>query len=127
MGRRLLTGLVLMVISIAAPAATNSPWSVRVWQSEDGLPNNTVTSLAQTADGFLWITSSGQFARFDGTKFELFTPGGLVPGSRQNPRALLQTRDGSLWLGTTHGPVIRTKAGEAQVFTNNLPDMIAQE
>lgn len=48
---------------------------IRVWNSEDGLPQNSVNCLAQTPDGYLWIgTRSGGLARFDGTRFVIFNP-----------------------------------------------------
>ena len=43
-----------------------------VWRMEDGLPQSTVTSLAQTPDGYLWIGTEGGLARFDGTRFVVF-------------------------------------------------------
>src|SRR5947209_16794713 len=39
----------LPLFAAAAPVeSTHSPWSVRVWQSDDGLPNNQVQGLTQT-------------------------------------------------------------------------------
>jgi hypothetical protein len=40
---------------------------VRVWQTEDGLPENLVTSAVQTRDGYLWFgTNSGYTAKIEG-------------------------------------------------------------
>jgi len=37
-----------------------------VWQTDNGLPQNWVSSIAQTPDGYLWIgTRYGGLARFD--------------------------------------------------------------
>jgi signal transduction histidine kinase/ligand-binding sensor domain-containing protein len=47
-------------------------WEARRWTVEDGLPQNTVTSLAQTPDGYLWIGTFGGLVRFDGSRFEVF-------------------------------------------------------
>jgi PAS domain S-box-containing protein len=44
----------------------------RVWTTEHGLPTNSVTSILQTPDGFLWVGTFGGLARFDGTRFEVF-------------------------------------------------------
>ena len=110
-----------------AAGATDVTWSVRRWQSDDGLPNNSITGMAQTSDGYLWIASPGPLARFDGDRFEHFTPSRLVAGYHQNARALLAARDGSLWLSMAHGPVFRVKPDNTtEVYTNNLPDMIVQ-
>lgn len=43
---------------------------VDVWSADQGLPNSSVTSLAQTPDGYLWVgTHKGGLVRFDGTNF----------------------------------------------------------
>ena len=48
---------------------------VHVWQTDTGLPQNWVSSLAQTPDGYLWIgTRYGGLARFDGVHFLTFSP-----------------------------------------------------
>jgi signal transduction histidine kinase/ligand-binding sensor domain-containing protein len=53
----------------------SADYLIQVWNSEDGLPQNSVNCLAQTPDGYLWIgTRSGGLARFDGTRFVIFNP-----------------------------------------------------
>src|SRR5436190_1695672 len=74
----LLSGLAFLVIFAPLPAVeaaeTNQPpalsaeWIVRTWDTSDGLPQNTVSALAQTSDGFLWVGTSGGLARFDGLR-----------------------------------------------------------
>ena len=45
---------------LAASATRNNPdYLLTLWQSEDGLPQNYVISLAQTRDGYLWIGTCG--------------------------------------------------------------------
>ena len=36
-----------------------NPWLIRTWQTDDGLPDNNVTGLAQTMDGHLWVVQRG--------------------------------------------------------------------
>ena len=62
--------LVLILIWAATAAACGSAWFSRPWQSNDGLPNDTITGLAQTQDGYLWIATPVGLARFDGVRFE---------------------------------------------------------
>jgi signal transduction histidine kinase/ligand-binding sensor domain-containing protein len=58
--------------TVAHPSAD---YLIQAWNSEDGLPQNSVNCLAQTPDGYLWIgTRSGGLARFDGTRFVIFNP-----------------------------------------------------
>ena len=72
--------LALMAFSFLCTAFSQSfPYSRRVWQSADGLPEDFAQSLAQTPDGYLWIGTSGGLVRFDGVRFTVFnksnTPG----------------------------------------------------
>ena len=71
------------------------------WNEASGL-SGVVYSLAQTADGFLWIGTSTGLYRFDGLKFEPFLE---LAGDHpvREVRALLATRDGGLWIGYRNG------------------------
>src|ERR1041385_1566339 len=57
--------------SSAAPAsphfAVDPPWT-----TEKGLPENSVFSLLQTRDGYLWVGTGYGLARFDGIHFKTF-------------------------------------------------------
>jgi ligand-binding sensor domain-containing protein len=83
------------------------------WTAKDGAPAGTITAIAQTPDGYLWLgtTSEGLF-RFDGVRFtresgfdEMFGTG----GNRVN--ALLTDAEGTLWVGMQRG-VARLSNGE---------------
>ena len=55
------------------PAKAITQYVQSAWNSEDGLPQNSVHAVAQTADGFLWMGTEEGLARFDGVKFTVFT------------------------------------------------------
>ena len=42
------------------------------WRQSQGLPQNSVYSLAQTSDGYIWVGTKGGVARFDGVRFTTF-------------------------------------------------------
>lgn len=44
----------------------------RTWTSDDGLPSNSVTAIAQDKQGYLWFATSAGLARFDGTRFTVY-------------------------------------------------------
>jgi diguanylate cyclase (GGDEF)-like protein len=72
--------------------------------TRDGLPNASVSGIAEDAQGFLWFGTQGGLARYDGYSFKLF---GHVPfDSASLPHDLVQTLylDGDLlWAGTYGG------------------------
>src|SRR5215211_64977 len=47
-------------------------YHVSHWTAEDGLPQNRVTALAQTPDGYVWVGTWTGLARFDGERFTVF-------------------------------------------------------
>lgn len=123
---RWLPGLIALFTSGVGVAGGNDAYSVHVWQSDDGLPHNTVTGIAQTPDGFLWITTPVRMARFDGVRFESFTFRSVGAQPRQAVTTLLADRAGGLCLGLSPGALIRLEAGKAECVTNGLPDLYAQ-
>jgi ligand-binding sensor domain-containing protein len=91
------------------------PFTFRVWQREQGLPQNFVRALAQTKDGYLWVGSDAGVSRFDGARFKPF---GLPEGFQAGPvQALLGDRQGPLWIGSVGGGLGRWENGRFTVFT----------
>ena len=56
----------------ATQRALPDGYTRRVWQTQDGLPENTVQAFAQTPDNYLWIGTSGGLVRFDGAGFVVY-------------------------------------------------------
>ncbi|UWZ85738.1 sensor histidine kinase [Occallatibacter riparius] len=86
------------------------------WAMENGLPQNTVQALAQTANGYLWLGTEVGLVRFDGVGFVLFDEHSkpALPGS--DVQCLLAAKDGALWVGTSSG-LARLKDGAVTVLT----------
>src|SRR4051794_7941959 len=97
-GRLWLLAILALLPATAALAATNSAWYTRVWQSEDGLPNDSVTALVQTPDGYLCMATPSGLARFDGNEFEEFPRQNFAPGKSLRITVAVRGQDGSLWL-----------------------------
>lgn len=117
----------MLLCPLAAPAAsTNSAWSVHAWQVDEGLPNNTITSMAQTPDGFLWVANASKLARFDGVQFESFSPRAFGVNSSEGVHVLLRSREGGLWLAMQHGALVYVHSGSARVFAEGLPALQPQ-
>jgi ligand-binding sensor domain-containing protein len=93
------------VVSPALAENENS-FFARTWLAEDGLPDNRVVGLAQTADGYLWVATQGGAVRFDGVRFQrvsLASSPNLIAGTM---RALMLDRAGRIWLAKDEGGVV---------------------
>jgi diguanylate cyclase (GGDEF)-like protein len=73
------------------------------WNSEAGLPENSVQAIAQTTDGFLWMGTQEGLTRFDGAHFVTYTRHTVRGLASDFIQALAADPDGSLWIGTNSG------------------------
>ena len=82
-----------------------------VWQTEQGLPNNSVSAMVQDRDGYLWLATNAGLARFDGVRFRIFG-GEDFPSLRSSRfQSLYAGLSGELWIGTRNGGLIRLHDG----------------
>ena len=99
--------LILTALSGAPPSWAGEPFLQRSWLSEDGLPGNFVRSVVQAPDRFLWVATAEGVVRFDGVRFTV--PGGPVDQeiTRLRPKTLFPLPDGSVWIATEAGGLVR--------------------
>ena len=104
--------LLLPVLLVARPSAAVAPdralsqVQIDVWRVEDGLPQNTVTSIVRTRRGHLWFGTSDGLVRFDGDRFKVFdgrTTPVLAVGATV---ALMEDSRGRLWIGRNENVVL---------------------
>jgi ligand-binding sensor domain-containing protein/signal transduction histidine kinase len=90
---------------------------VDTWQAEDGLPQNSVTALTQTRDGYLWVGTQDGLARFDGVRFVVFHALN-TPAIRNNRIVqVFEDRLAALWVGTEEAGLVRLEHGQFTAFT----------
>lgn len=107
---KLLLYLVLAApsLSVSAHDQSNldaSDWTVRTWTIRDGLPQNTVSHILQTRDGYLWIGTKSGLARFDGVHFRNYGLADGLPAVQITD--LAEDASGRLWVATLDGGVCR--------------------
>jgi ligand-binding sensor domain-containing protein len=105
----------LLILVSAAQSAELSQYHSRNWQTDSGLPKNTVQAVVQTRDGYLWVGTQNGLARFDGVRFTVFNRGNVPEMRNSNILGMREARDGSLWIATGSGGVLRLKNG---IFTH---------
>lgn len=118
---RLWLRLIVVVLSLAGVAGgattETARYNVRSWQTDEGLPQNSVHALAQTPDGYLWVGTHEGLARFDGVRFTVLdTP--AAPYLKQSGIVALCTgADGSLWIASENNGLTRLRQGVFTQFT----------
>jgi signal transduction histidine kinase/ligand-binding sensor domain-containing protein len=78
-------------------------YSFDQWQTENGLPYNSVTSIVQARDGYLWLGTYNGLARFDGVKFTVFNTSNTPELTSNRITSLFEDADGTLWIGDETG------------------------
>ena len=105
-------GLSCLLVAVSGQGAN---YLTRVWQTEQGLPQNTVTAIEQTPDGYLWVGTQQGLARFDGVRFVVFNSANVPAFKSDRISALLVDPEDGLWIGTEGGGVVLCRAG---IFQN---------
>jgi len=117
-----------LIPSLQGVAQTQAPggfviggdaYSTRVWDTDDGLPSNTVSALAQTPDGYLWIGAAGGLLRFDGNRLVRIDVGRADAGSASFSDLVVDA-SGALWgvlyyAKTGHYELVRRVGGAWEV------------
>lgn len=101
-------------------AAADSPFSVDVWNTEDGLPQSSVIAMTQTRDGYLWLGTLNGLVRFDGKSLTPFNINN-APGLPDNVVVFLfEDSQTNLWAVTQNAELCRIREGALRdVFSVN--------
>lgn len=92
----------------------------RHFTTADGLPNQTVLALEQTADGFIYAGTDGGLARYDGVRWETVP----LPAPRPTVWALLADGDGLL-VGTQDEGLFRLDSPAEKATHILAPGLVA--
>ena len=103
-----------VAFSAVAAGADEPNYFTRVWQVEKGLPQNKVTAVLQTHDGYLWVGTYSGLARFDGMRFTVFDHKNTPSMGSSRVTSLFEAGDSTLWLGCENGEVATIKDGTFQ-------------
>lgn len=91
----------------------------RIWKTEHGLPQNSVRSIVQTRNGYLWLGTEEGLVRFDGIQFTVYDKNNTSAFKSNLIQKLLEDKAGNLWIATGSGGLIKYSDGEFTVLTTN--------
>ena len=121
---RPLIALFLLTSSLLRAGDEHSDWFYRAWQTEDGLPDNSISGIVQSPDGYLWIGTNAGLIRFNGHEFSALALRDIPNLPSRQVRTLSMDRQGGLWLGMERGPVIGIQPDSFRIIGHpeGLPD-----
>lgn len=103
--------LVCVLMLCATPSwASITDYVVKQWNIKDGLPSQSLKSVVQDQQGYMWLGTQFGLSRFDGTTFTNYNTQNspFLPSNGVNK--LLVDSSGLLWVGTKSGLVVITPA-----------------
>ncbi len=99
------------------PAKTLTQYNHDIWTRDEGLPSNSILTLHQAADGYIWFGTFDGLVRFGGIDFTVFSKA-FTEGVKNNGMWCIAETSGNghsvLWIGTNGGGLLRYTNG---VFT----------
>jgi streptogramin lyase len=114
-----LCGLSLVLEAIPAGALDThtalAQYGYQSWQTDTGLPQNTVHAIVQGRDGYLWVATEGGLVRFDGVEFRAYTRANTQGLPSDLIDDLMEDREDGLWISTSGG-LARMRAGIVEAF-----------
>ncbi len=111
-------GMISVCYSLPAQAKlTESPshlseYFVDTWTTNDGLPHNSINSIAQTQDGYLWFASWEGAARYNGQDFTSFLRSDKTGMSDSGTKVLKRDRFNKLWVAGSRGSLTYLQLGQ---------------
>ena len=109
-GKAFLPILVILLHCIPCTATDKDAWmsNIEILQPSPSLspfPNNEITTLFKSRNGYVWIGTEHGLYRYDGYQFKTYKNTITTPRlfTSNHIKNITEDGDGNLWIGTTHG------------------------
>ena len=99
------------------PTKRISQYVIDAWNADTGLPQNSVTSILQSSDGYLWLGTEEGLVRFDGVQFTVFDKSNTSAFLADGITTLTESNKESLWIGTRGGGLLKYENGSFHSFS----------
>ena len=93
---------------------------VKQWNSDNGLPQNSVNDIVQTKDGYLWLATNDGLVRFDGTQFTVYNQSNTNVLKSNRITSLSVDSNGNLWIGAENGQILKYEHYKFKDLTEKL-------
>jgi methyl-accepting chemotaxis protein/ligand-binding sensor domain-containing protein len=103
------------------PAQRLTQYNRDTWSRDEGLPSNSVLSLLQTSDGYVWFGTFDGLVRFSGVQFSVFSRANTSGIKNNGMWSIVEAKNPSdgaqiLWIATNGGGLLRYSHGKFTSF-----------
>ncbi|HKX28141.1 MAG TPA: response regulator [Blastocatellia bacterium] len=116
-------GAVICVAILARQVvwALDPQWAITqyghdVWLRQNGLPADAINYVYPSPTGYVWLATSVGLVRFDGVRFKVIDISTGRDRVKESVTTVLETGDGTLWVGTENNGLRLIKGGKIQQF-----------
>lgn len=88
------------------PITPNEKYVVKNWNSNSGLPQNSINRIIQDKNGYIWLSTYGGLVRFDGFNFKTYTASEYPVLQSDRINALFIDSKNHLWISNELGKLI---------------------
>jgi signal transduction histidine kinase/ligand-binding sensor domain-containing protein len=113
---RILLAVSTLVLFLFSAASADAEYQVDSWTTENGLPQNAVSNVCQTEQGYLWLATLDGLVRFDGVRFVVFDRSN-TPGISGNRFTSIYCTDDGFWAPSETSGVTRYHRGKFTTYT----------
>lgn len=103
---RLLSVFLLLLLPLASVGQQRLIF--KTYSVEEGLISNTIWSIGQDGQGYMWFGTRNGLSRFDGYEFKTYQYSNVVPHSLGNNfvHSIFTVDQNTMWIGTSRGVYI---------------------
>ncbi len=107
-----LVGVITAAFAAYAGTPLASQYMSTTWDTTDGLPEETIYSVAQTPDGYLWLANANGLVRYDGAGFRVYQPRQDLGGNvKQEITRMGPGLDNTVWVYSKAYGLVRFRDG----------------
>jgi len=101
----------------AAVAQESIPdYAIKAWRIEEGLPVNSIKTIHQDRDGYLWLGTEAGLIRFNGLHFRIWNQWNTPGWKSSHILSIRQDSKGIFWIGSGGDGLYRWQQGKWSFF-----------
>jgi signal transduction histidine kinase/ligand-binding sensor domain-containing protein len=104
-----------VLFTLGVCRAAEAQYRFDLYDTSKGMPQNSVTGLVLSHDGYLWLTTNDGLARFDGARFTVFNKSTNPEFSTNRLGAVLEDKSHRIWFNGEDGSVLFYQDGRFTV------------